>query len=323
MRRPGNDAPHLLLRGHEGRVRTAEAHGHAEALGRADADVRAHFTRRLVEREGEQIGGERGDRARGLRLGRDGGEVFDLAGGGRVLEKHAEDIRLDLHLPGFDHLHFDAKRQGARLHHRDGLRVDVIGDHENVPLARSTRLGHVHGFGRGGALVEERGVGERQRGQVRDHGLEIEKRLETSLRDLRLVGRVLRVPAGILEDVAPDHGGSEATGVAHADERTPGLIGLRDLRDAGQKVALGQRRGQSQGAAKVNGGRDGFLDEGVERGGAQAPSAWPRGPREREPRAFGKRVDGREIGELHWDSSGWGGCGSRADDSPGGPCGRA
>ena len=265
----GKDAAHLFLRRHEGRMRAAEAHGDPEALGRTDADVRAHFARRLVQDEGEQVGGERGDGARGLRLRRNGGEILDLSGGGRVLEQDAEDIRLDLHLAGLDHLHFDVERQGARLHHRDGLGVDVIGDQEHVPLSRSTRVGHVHGFRGGRALVEERGVGERQGGQVRHHGLEIEQGLETTLRDLRLIRGVLGVPAGILEDVASDHRGREAAGVAHADERAPGLVRLRDRGDAVQKLALGEGSRQIQGPAQADAGRNGFFDQGVKSGGAE------------------------------------------------------
>ena len=68
-----------------------------------------------------------------------------------------------------------------------------------------TATAHVHGLGRGGRLVEQRGVGDRQAGQVGDHGLEVEQRLEPALGDLRLVGRVLGVPARVLQDVALDH----------------------------------------------------------------------------------------------------------------------
>ena len=49
-----------------------------------------------------------------------------------------------------------------------------------------------HGLGGGGALVEQRGVGDLQAGEVDHHGLEVEQRLQPALGDLRLVGRVLR-----------------------------------------------------------------------------------------------------------------------------------
>src|SRR5690606_42136976 len=41
----------------------------------------------------------------------------------------------------------------------------------------------------------------------RDHGLKVEERFEAALRYLGLVGRVGRVPGGVLEHVATDHRG--------------------------------------------------------------------------------------------------------------------
>ena len=58
----------------------------------------------------------------------------------------------------------------------------------------------------------------------RDHRLEVQQRLQPPLRDLRLVGRVLRVPARVLQDVALDHRRRDAVRVAHADERLPDLV---------------------------------------------------------------------------------------------------
>ena len=58
--------------------------------------------------------------------------------------------------------------------------------------------GDVHGLGGGGALVEERGIRNVESGEVLHHGLEVQQRLETALRDLRLIRRVGRVPRGRL-----------------------------------------------------------------------------------------------------------------------------
>ena len=57
-RRPGSVRLNVVARGQEGRVRAAETHRHAEALGRADDDVGAPFARRRQQRQREQVGGD-------------------------------------------------------------------------------------------------------------------------------------------------------------------------------------------------------------------------------------------------------------------------
>ena len=81
-----------------------------------------------------------------------------------------------------------------------------------------------HRLGGGGALVEQRRVGGRQPGQVGDHGLEVEQRLEAALGDLGLVGRVGGVPGRVLEHVAPDHRRRDRRVVAQADHRLGGTV---------------------------------------------------------------------------------------------------
>ena len=83
---------------------------------------------------------------------------------------------------------------------------------------------HGHRLGGGGRFVEQRGVGDVEAGQVGDHGLEIEQRFEPALRDLRLVGRVGGVPAGIFEDVALDDRRRDRVVIALADEGAEDLV---------------------------------------------------------------------------------------------------
>ena len=66
----GQAAGELLLDGHESGVRAAEAHRDAEALGRADGDVRAELAGRGEQGEREQVGGDGDDRAELVRLRR-------------------------------------------------------------------------------------------------------------------------------------------------------------------------------------------------------------------------------------------------------------
>ena len=93
-----------------------------------------------------------------------------------------------------------------------------------MPLVLRHGERHRHRFGGRGALVEQRRVRDRQAGEIAHHGLEVEQRFEPPLRDLRLVRRVGGVPAGILQDVALDHGRDQAVAVAHGRCRsgTPG-----------------------------------------------------------------------------------------------------
>ena len=141
--------------------------------------------------------------------------------GRRVLEEHAEDVcRREVERSrGSPTTHLDAERLGAGLHHVDRLRMAVARRRRRRSrFAVETAVAQFIASAAAVALVEQRGVGDRQAGEVRDHRLEVEQRLEAALRDLGLVGRVLRVPARVLEDVALDHRRRDAAVVAHADE---------------------------------------------------------------------------------------------------------
>ena len=82
----------------------------------------------------------------------------------------------------------DLQWLGAGLDHGDRLRMAACGDEERV-LARLAAhgVGQRHGFGGGGALVEQRGVGNVQAGEVADHRLEVDEGFETALGDFGLV----------------------------------------------------------------------------------------------------------------------------------------
>ena len=74
--------------------------------------------------------------------------------------------------------------------------------------------------------------------KVDDHRLEVEQGLEPALGDLRLVRRVLRVPARVLEDVALDHRRRDAVVVAHPDERTEHLVASGHVLQLDQQLVL-------------------------------------------------------------------------------------
>ena len=64
------------------------------------------------------------------------------------------------------------------------------------PSAPAGAADQRHRLGGRGRLVEHGGAGDRQPGEVGDHRLEVEQRLEPALADLGLVGRVGGVPGG-------------------------------------------------------------------------------------------------------------------------------
>ncbi len=133
-------AGHLPLEagahGEVARVRSAEAHGDAESLRRADRDVRAQLAGRGDDREGEQVG--RDDReAAGLVHARDdGARVPDAAGGARVLDEGAERVGQlgRIHRGEVVRDQLDAERGGAAVEERARLRQGVGVDEEDRRL---------------------------------------------------------------------------------------------------------------------------------------------------------------------------------------------
>ncbi len=169
-------------------------------------------------------------------------EVAHRAARARVVEQRAEQlatVQLGERIADHD---LEAERLGPGAQHRERLRMAVGVDEEGPGLAPAHPLGHGHGFGGRGRLVEQRGVRELEAGQIGDHLLEVQQRLEPTLADLRLIGRVGRVPAGVLEDVALDHGGRDRAVVAHADHRSE------------DPVVLGHGRSRASASVSLLGG---------------------------------------------------------------------
>ena len=146
------------------------------------------------------------------------------------------------------------------------------GGHEEARLlAARDRGAQRHRLGRGRRLVQQGRVGDLHARQLRDHRLEVEQALQAALRDLGLVGRVLRVPPRVLQHVALDHGRQVGAIVAHADEVLVQLV-LR-------------RHGPARGGAGRGGGGGG-------RGGAGGRWAAARCGRAARTRRNGRRLRG-------------------------------
>ena len=167
-----------------------------------------------------------------------GAQVAHLAGGAGILQQHAR--RASPRRP-WPRSRPAARRRtamptgSARVAHHGAGSADAgrrrprsVSD---LRLVRGMR--QRHRLGRRGRLVEQRGIGDRQAGQVGDHGLEVHQRLQPALRDLRLVGRVGGVPARVLQHVAQDHRRRVGAVVAQADQRLDvGAVRARPARAA-------------------------------------------------------------------------------------------
>ncbi len=165
--------------------------------------------------------------------------VADRTVGRGILQQSADDVAAELERGGVPDDDLDAPHIGAGAHHRDCLRV-AAGVHQvhTLPGVTRHRLGEVHRLRGGRGLVEQRRIRDLEAGQVRHHRLEVEQRLEPALRDLRLVGRVRRIPAGILEHVAQDHARRVRVVVSHAQVGAERLVLSGDGAQLRQHILL-------------------------------------------------------------------------------------
>ncbi len=247
-------------------------------------DVGAPLAGRLEQREGEEVGRRRHERSHRVRLAADLLVVLDSPVRRRILHQRTDHAGPELETRGVRDDRLDAARLGPRAHHGDGLRVTPLGDHEQGGRARRGprhRLGEVHGFGGGGGFIEQGRVRDREGGEIGDHRLEVEQRLEPPLRDLRLVRRVGGVPARVLHDVALDDLRRERVVIAHPDVRPIQLVLGGEAAERLEHLALGPPRRQRQRAPQADVLRHDGVDERVERLVPQRGEHAPRlvGPR--------------------------------------------
>lgn len=145
----------------------------------------------------------------------------------------------------------------------------VLVGKEGVALVACHPLGQGHGFGGSGGFIEQRGIGQRQAGEVDDHLLEVQQRLQPALGNFGLVGRVGGVPARVFQHVAQDDRGGDGAVVAHADEAGPDLVLFGVTGELGQGGLLVQCRWEVEGAIEADVWRNGLLDQLVAAGDTQ------------------------------------------------------
>ena len=167
-------------------------------------------------------------------LGGKAGVVMDGTIGVGILHQRAEHLVVEHKFLVLADNDFNAQRQRTGLGNFDVLRVTVFRDEKNIAAGLNPRA-QGHGLGGGGRFIQHGGVGNVQCGQFAGEGLKVEQRFHATLRNFGLIGRVLRVPAGVFEDVALDHRRRDGVVIALADEGTENLVMIRDPANLGQR----------------------------------------------------------------------------------------
>ena len=243
-------------------MRTAEAGCDTEALTGPDDEIGAERTGGGDEHQCERIADDDGERASGVKTfdhRRDVAQRTRRAGVGEQRREARHRIEVSGRIADDD---LDADRLGSRLHDGDRLRVSVDVDEEAAfvgVLGQPPR--HRHRFRRRRAFVEHRGVGQIEAGEVSDHRLKVEQRLEPTLADLGLVGRVGGVPRRVLQHVALDHRWRDRRRVAHPDQRGEHVVLSGERSQLRDRLLFRQRRGERQRLTIADRGGHDLIDQ--------------------------------------------------------------
>jgi len=245
-------------------MRPPVTQGDPEALRVPDGDVGAEFTRRNQECQAQQIGGDRNQGSRLVRAFDEIAVIVDRSVRRGILHQGAKDGDVELERLVISQEDPNAQRTRPGPDHLNRLRVAGQGHKERARIPLVERLTHVHGFRRRSPLVQQRGIGDFQTGQISNHRLKIQQRFQTPLRDLRLIRRVLRVPARVLENIALNYRRRNAVVIPHAQEGTADLILGGDLFQSREYGALVIALWKPKGALQPDGPRYGLVDQGIQ-----------------------------------------------------------
>ena len=224
--------------GKERRVRATIAERHAKALRRSEDDVGTKVPWCLDDRQCQKIGRDDGETANRLN-GLDGRtDVAHPPAASRIADEGAE-ISFVTRRVGILDPELDPDRLGAGFQNRQRLRVGVGIDAEDRSLCAMRPKRHRHPLGGGSGFVKKRAVRDVHAGQLDHHRLEIEDRLETPLRNLRLVRGVGGIPGRVLQHIAENHRRCVAAVISHADERGADLVHRRKSPHFVKRLGLG------------------------------------------------------------------------------------
>ena len=203
-------------------MRAAKPHRHAKTLGRADHNIRPHLARRGEQRQRQQVGADHGQPAGRMGRGDLGREIADSPAAPGIIQHNGE------RFGGGD-------RGGIAGRHIDNLpaqRPGAGGDHargsaDAHPLATAmyalSAVCNACAMATASAAAVASSSSEAlaisMPVKLADHGLEIQDRLQPPLRDLRLIRRIGRIPAGIFQHIALDHRRGDGAVIAQPDQR--------------------------------------------------------------------------------------------------------
>ena len=122
-----------------------------------------------------------------------------------------------------------------------------------------------HGLCGGSGFVKKGGIGNLHPGQVANHRLEIQERLEATLSDLSLIGRVSGIPTGIFKDVSTNDRRRVGAVNTHSKVVRGDFILGHDCLQLSQSLLLRACGGEVQITLQTNRRRHGLIDQRVQR----------------------------------------------------------
>ena len=264
LRHAHNTARHLALEllrdGHEGCVRATKEEGHTEALGGAEDNVRAHLTRGFEQKQGQRVRHHGSQGAAGMQLFNGRARIHNVTFGTGVGEDGSNEVFAHDAVANIRDFDLELDGAGALSSHGKDLWMQA-GIQQNAPALLHRTRHEADGFGGGRGFVEKRGVCDGQAGEGLDHGLEIEQSLKAALGNLRLVGRVRGVPAGIFQQTAADDRRGQSIGISLAVERLQHDILRSVLAQLGLGIVLTQCIREVEGLSGADGGGEGGIDK--------------------------------------------------------------
>ena len=145
------------------------------------------------------------------------GVIVNRAIGSWILDECTKNCVVEFETRVIADFDLDTERFRARLDNSDRLRMTIIGHEESFPI-RNDCVTKRHRLGGGCGFVQQRRICDIKCSQIHDHLLKIQQRLESALRDFRLVRCIGGVPTGIFQNVPLDDRRRNAIVIAGAHE---------------------------------------------------------------------------------------------------------
>ena len=160
---PGQPSSMFVRRREIGRMRTAEAHWHAEALSCAEGDVCSEFAGGCQQCHRQKVCGHDRERAGLMRSLDDRSRVEYAPIAGRILQKDPAAVHCGkIGLVRISDMERYAESFRAGAQDAEGLRMAVFRSKKGAFFPARHREAEAEGLGSGGRFVEQRSVCQRQ-----------------------------------------------------------------------------------------------------------------------------------------------------------------